>query len=77
MAVKSHDRGHETICKDGIPYFIDTNTPVADAINRPCKHCGEPPTPDGYDVCIGHVPGAVSVCCGHGVVKPFVVWRNK
>ena len=41
--------------------------------DRPCPKCGEPPTPEGYDACIGHVPGASSVCCGHGMGEPYIV----
>lgn len=32
-----------------------------------CPKCKEPPTPEGYDACIGYVEGVTSACCGHGV----------
>lgn len=32
---------------------------------RPCPVCGEGPTPEGYDPCVGYLPGARFVCCGH------------
>ena len=40
----------------------------------PCVACGLPPTPEGYDACLGHIPGARAACCGHGVKEPYVSW---
>jgi len=34
------------------------------------------PTPEGYDHCLGHIDGAVSACCGHGVEDPYVVYKT-
>lgn len=39
--------------------------------DRPCVRCGQMPTEEGYDACIGYVPNAVSICCGHGVIEPI------
>lgn len=44
--------------------------------DRPCAACGDAPTPEGYDPCIGFVPGAKAACCGHGVLEPYVMWEN-
>lgn len=33
---------------------------------RDCPECGELPTEEGYDPCLGCIPGAKHVCCGHG-----------
>ncbi len=33
---------------------------------RACIRCHMDPTPEGYDACIGLIPGLNSVCCGHG-----------
>jgi len=43
---------------------------------EPCPKCGRMPTPEGYDACIGFVPGAASVCCGHGIVPPYIVFEG-
>lgn len=40
---------------------------------RLCHRCGCPPTPEGYDACIGYVKGAISICCGHGKTKPIKI----
>lgn len=45
--------------------YSDTREPITN--NRPCKKCGRLPTPEGYDVCLGYLPGVKNACCGHGV----------
>jgi len=25
-----------------------------------------------YDACLGHIDGATSACCGHGVKQPYI-----
>jgi hypothetical protein len=29
------------------------------------------PTSEGYDACLGFIPGVESACCGHGVEEPY------
>jgi len=50
--------------------WMDTHEAV-DENPRPCPKCGKMPAEDGSDPCIGHVPGATSICCGHGVHEPY------
>lgn len=69
--VRSFSRGHE-IYWDGELWRYSDNGAVYDD-TRSCKRCGRQPTPEGYDACLGCVPGATSVCCGHGVESPFVI----
>ncbi len=62
-------------------FYCDTGELVFSLENRfrdsrPCTFCGQLPTPEGYDPCVGEVPGARSVCCGHGVTPSYVVWEN-
>ena len=42
----------------------------------PCPHCGKRPGPNGEDGCLGHLPGVVSGCCGHGVEEGFLIFEN-
>lgn len=42
----------------------------------PCVRCGQLPTVEGYDYCLGHIKGAKHACCGHGVKKPYIIWEN-
>lgn len=43
---------------------------------RPCPQCGELPTPDGYDPCLGCIPGVYSACCGHGIESGEIHWEH-
>lgn len=71
MTAYTRSRGHEAY-HDGVCWrFIDTDE-LVDASNRPCARCGKPPTPEGFDACQGYVPGATSVCCGHGFSQDAV-----
>ena len=61
-------RGHK-IFFDGWNWrYCDTWEIIS---NRPCKRCNRPPTHEGYDACLGHIPGMFSACCGHGVSKGY------
>ena len=69
--VKGYSRGHE-IYYDGENWrYCDDDTLCHD--DRPCKRCGKMPTAEGCDACLGHIDGATSACCGHGVLEPYVM----
>ena len=82
MTAKSHNNGHKIHYQSyptlGISKWVysDTREVVNDNNPRPCKRCGELPTKEGYDACTGFVPGAESVCCGHGVSKPIMLMET-
>jgi hypothetical protein len=66
MVARTMTRGHAAIYDPDRGWvYEDTGDPTS--VPRACARCGEMPTPEGYDACLGHIPGAVSVCCGHGV----------
>jgi len=74
--IKSTNYGHETYSVDGENWFYsDDDSPISDI--RPCPKCRELPTAEGYDACIGYIPGASSVCCGHGVTEPILVMKHE
>lgn len=52
--------------------YSDTKQPCFGNDRRPCARCGRPPTEEGYDACLGHIPGAAAACCGHGVEDGWV-----
>ena len=67
----SHSRGHK-IYFDGSQWrYYDNNEPFKD--ERPCKRCGEFPTKDGFDHCLGRLEGVDNACCGHGVVDGYYI----
>ena len=69
--IYSHSRGHKTYFDGNDWRYVDNNEIVNDM--RPCKRCGKTPTTEGYDVCLGHIKGVKSACCGHGVEEPYVI----
>ncbi len=74
MTSHQHVRGHPATW-----VYRDTWEEVG-AWDRPCARCGRPPIAAegqvGYDACLGHIPGAVSACCGHGVEGPYVLFED-
>ncbi|MBK5254328.1 MAG: hypothetical protein JJE03_07740 [Peptostreptococcaceae bacterium] len=73
--IKSHSRGHE-IYFDGVNWRYSDNDSIEDD-SRACKHCGNYPTKEGYDSCKGHIKGAKSACCGHGIEEPYIVMKEE
>jgi len=51
--------------------YCDTNESTDN--ERPCKRCGKHPTEEGYDGCLGYIPGAYGACCSHGIREPYVI----
>lgn len=75
MSANAISRGHEIVFRDGEWVYADTGQP--DDGKRPCKRCGRPPTPEGHDACLGHLPGVEWACCGHGVREPYASIKGK
>ena len=69
--IKSYSRGH-AIFFDGRDWRYMDNNEIQNEM-RPCRRCGRVPTKEGYDACLGHIEGAVSACCGHGIEESYVV----
>jgi hypothetical protein len=69
--ITAHKRGHQIYFKDGEWFYLDNDESATK--DRPCKRCGKLPTKEGYDSCLGHIEGAVSACCGHGVEEPILI----
>ncbi len=69
MTAHQHLRGHPIIYVDGHWKYEDTGE-IAD-YERPCTRCGEMPTKEGYDHCLGYIKGAKHACCGHGKEKAY------
>lgn len=70
--VTSYARGHKIYFDKFTWRYVDNDNQLDE--QRPCARCGRPPTPEGYDACIGYVPGAASACCGHGVEEPHILY---
>ena len=70
----SHVRGWPVAWNGREWVYADTGKLIDD--ERPCRRCGRKPTPEGYDACLGYVPGIASACCGHGVEEPYSVRKQ-
>lgn len=69
MTARAQSRGWPIHWNGSVWIYTDTGEPPRDA--RPCRRCGEEPTPEGHDACLGSLPGVESACCGHGVEAPY------
>ena len=73
MSIFSMDRGHEIEEIDGNWVYVDNGAICEN--DRPCKKCGLPPTPEGYDACLGKLENVQYACCGHGVTEKHIVYK--
>ncbi|SCG85625.1 hypothetical protein [Methanobacterium congolense] len=76
-------RGHKVCFSEENPekefsreYYEDTGSEVGDRTQRPCVRCGKKPDPEGYDACLGKLPGVKYACCGHGVEEGHIIFEN-
>jgi len=71
--ITSYSRGHKIYYNTDTKkwHYLDDDSECKG--ERPCKKCGRYPTKEGYDACLGHIDGAISACCGHGVEEPYVI----
>ena len=74
MSAKSYSRGHEIIYLNNLWVYFDTHESIL--TERPCKRCGKLPTKEGHDACLGNIPNVVSACCGHGIEKPYIIFKK-
>lgn len=58
--------------------YTDTDEPVNGlGPDLPCPKCGQLPTPEGHDPCLGTLPGVKAACCGHGIPdQAYVAFDN-
>jgi len=91
VSIHSFHFGHPITYRNGRWYFEDDGSPVdfgrieelprlttvsVEALeHHVCCHCGQPPTAEGYDACLGHIRGAIAACCGHGIERGYIMWE--
>lgn len=71
--ITSYIRGHLAEYDGNSWVYSDDKTSIG--IMRTCARCGEYPTPEGYDTCLGFILGAKWACCGHGIESIKIVWE--
>lgn len=57
-------------------YYADTGEFIDLDHERPCTLCHKPPTHEGYDACLGELPGVLNACCGHGVEDGYIHYEK-
>ena len=72
MTARSKWRGHATLIEGERWRFEDTGEPTVGS-DRPCGRCGQYPSEEGHDACLGTLPGVMNACCGHGDVPEAYV----
>jgi hypothetical protein len=75
--VTAHTRGHLIYWDPERQAWLYADDHSQATIERACLKCKLMPTVEGFDPCLGHIPGAVSACCGHGVSLGFVVYDEE
>ena len=68
MTVTAQSRGHAVVWDGEAWRWQDDSSPLPEygGTDRPCVKCGQMPTPEGYDACLGYIEGVTGACCGHG-----------
>ncbi len=70
----SYLRGHEVeYINNEWVYSDNKQSTIKTHKDRVCGKCGKKETKDGYDECLGLLPGGVmNACCGHGKDDPYI-----
>ncbi len=71
----SGDGYKRVINDDGERVFADNGVSVGIGY-RPCAKCGEYPTKEGHDACLGTLGNVINACCGHGRNKGYIQFDN-
>ena len=67
MTCRSMWFGHEIEEIDGEWVFSNTGKTTIGS-DFLCGYCHERQTIEGYDACLGTLPGVKNACCGHGQI---------
>ena len=74
MASHGHDaNGYAVTYNEARQRWELTDPNIATIV---CPHCGKERTVEGYDGCLGYIPGAQNACCGHGTSPGYVHWND-
>ena len=71
MPVTSYSRGNKIYYNGECWKYVSDNSVYNDS--KPCIRCGNMPTEEGGDACIGRLEGVTSACCGHGVESGYTI----
>lgn len=76
MAAKCLLRGWVCYYDGTVWRWLDSDEPITE--DRPCRRCDYLPFDEGYDACLGCLPGIKLAYCGCGEEESFVIfWGNE
>ena len=78
MVARGYDHGYPIEYDDTKKQWVYSDTREVVKNNpRLCKRCRESAAPEGYDTCLGRLPGVKAACCGHGVEgEGYILFEN-
>ena len=68
---KAWSRGNKIMTLSGRYWIYTIDGKSLDKENKQCVRCGERPTKEGHDACLGTIDNISYACCGHGVNKSY------
>jgi len=73
MSTTSYLNGNKIIYNN-MQWFYEDGKLAIDSCS--CPYCGKLPTSEGYDACLGKLPGVKNACCGHGITDGYIQFEN-
>ena len=71
--IYSFSRGWEITWNPNKEKWIYADNKKSIETERPCIRCGEMPTKEGHDACLGNLKNVKSACCGHGIYPKYII----
>ena len=74
--VLSHYFGRRIEFNEDVHKWIYCDNKQDITTKRECPFCGKYETSEGHDPCIANLPGVKHACCGHGIMKTYIVYED-
>ena len=75
--VNGYHRGYNIYADNGQPWRYTEDDKLVAKVEKPCFRCGHVHAKEAPDRCIGHLPGVLTACCGHGEPqKAYIKFKN-
>lgn len=75
--ITSYLHGHKVTSENyGKDWFYEDGTHTKKIPLKKCPKCDRLPTKKGHDPCLADLPGVKFACCGHGVEKGYITFKD-
>lgn len=72
--ITSCSKGNQIYYEDSAGWhYVFNNEPISNIDCLVCPRCQKISGVNEPDICLGHIPGIKSACCGHGVEEGFKI----